>query len=252
MQRKRCSLTILTGLFLSLAVPLSGSSINFVDGFENPTLDPFWTVTQNFGTVGVSSVNSHTGSQSVAFVSQSGGQRDVFLTHSFGGPMKGTASAWFYDVAPGQETLYEWFSLFQASDPNGSRIGISDYDALCYNANIFSTGPNAACGIYPQTITAPVSRALGWHLFEIAYLENEVRLSIDGQLIHSLTGDYTFDSMRMNISGPSWRPNTTAYFDDFSIQADSVPEPETLLLTGISVLWLFLRRLSASKVSNPK
>lgn len=252
MQRKRCSLTILTGLYLSLAIPLSGSSINFVDGFEGAALDPFWTVTENFGTIGVSSGNSHTGSQSAAFVSQSGGQRDVFLTHTFDGPMKGTASAWFYDVAPGQQTLYEWFSLYLASDPNGSRIGVSDYDALCYNANVFSTGPNANCGIYPQTITAPISRTSGWHLFEISYLANEIRLSIDGQVIHSLAGDYSFDSVRMNISGPLWRPNTTAYFDDFSIQAESVPEPWTLLLTGIGVLWLIHKRLYESKMGAPK
>lgn len=244
MQKRSLSVTCVGGLLFLLACPLYGSNINYLDGFEGAGLDPFWAIEESFGTVGVSSNQSHSGSQSAALVSESGGQRSIALTHSFGEPMKGTASIWFYDVAPEQETLYEWFSLYNAADPNGSRIGVSDYDAKCYNANAFSTGPNASCGIYPQVITAPVNRSAGWHLFEIAYLQNEIRLSLDGQLIHSLAGNYTFDSVRINMAGPLWRPNTSAYFDDFSMQAESasIPEPATSLLACVGVVLLAARR----------
>ncbi|MDQ3686964.1 MAG: hypothetical protein M3430_15415 [Acidobacteriota bacterium] len=76
------------------------------DGFEGQTLDPFWTVRQEYGTATLSSEQSHIGTQSVELSPKRDGQREVHMTHQFDDVMKGTVSVWFYDSAPGGETLY--------------------------------------------------------------------------------------------------------------------------------------------------
>ena len=80
-----------------------------VDTFEASTLNPFWTLTEQYGTVRLSTGPNHTfgGKQSLKFTSSDGGQRDIFAKHTFASPQKGTFSIWFYNAAPDQETQYE-------------------------------------------------------------------------------------------------------------------------------------------------
>jgi hypothetical protein len=87
-----------------------GSAQSFCDGFEGGALDPFWTVTRTYGQAAASSERSHQGKQSVRFTVE-GGQRSVELRHDFNEVTKGTVSVWFYDSAPGAETLYAGMSL---------------------------------------------------------------------------------------------------------------------------------------------
>jgi hypothetical protein len=45
---------LICGLALALAggaLPVRGSTIVFNDGFESPNIDPFWTVSQSFGSM---------------------------------------------------------------------------------------------------------------------------------------------------------------------------------------------------------
>lgn len=97
------------------------SGESFHDDFESQTLDPFWTVRQQFGTASLSSEQSHQGAQSVRLSSMSGGQKAVQMTHQFADVMKGTVSVWFYDSAPGVETLYARLAVFnRALRPHSS------------------------------------------------------------------------------------------------------------------------------------
>jgi len=55
-----------------------------------------------------------------------------------------------------------------------------------------------------------------------------------------------FDTVQLVVFGPFWRPNTRAYFDDFSIETGTtapVPEPATFVLAlgGVAGLLLVKR-----------
>jgi hypothetical protein len=155
-----------------------------------------------------------------------GGQREMHLKHQFASPLKGDFSIWFYDVAPGQETLYEKLTLYSSQTPDSALIGTQDFDAFCYTAQLSTSGqnfgPNANCEIYPQVTTTNVHRTPGWHLLDINVSANGISYSIDGNQVFSTIGDYRFDIIDITVSGPDWRPNTVAYFDDFAFSPLSV------------------------------
>jgi hypothetical protein len=193
---------------------------SYTDSFEGPTINSFWSVVQENGLVALTTEQAHSGKQSAKFVSKPGGQRYIQLTHRFDSPVKGAFAAWFYDAAPGQETLYEQIQLNNSKQGSSAAIGTMDYDAKCYiatlNTGAVDLGPNATCGYYPRASTTSVPRTAGWHRFEITVGTNTVSFFIDGVPVYSTTADYGFDSITLNVSGPSWRPDTYAYLDDFS------------------------------------
>jgi hypothetical protein len=201
----------------------------FFDGFESSAVDPFWTVTEQFGTISQTSELAHSGIQSARFTSSFGGQREMLLTHNFGSSQKGNFSIYFYDVAPGLETLYEKFNLHNAISGQHASIGTQDFDAFCYTVQMFNSntnilqGPNANCGIFPQITTTNVTRTAGWHKLEINVATASISFLIDGVQVFDSQGDYSFDSIDISVSGPFWRPNTAAYFDDFRFQGNETP-----------------------------
>ena len=209
-------------LFLGLSFASHAAAQTYTDNFESATIDPFWTQTQQYGTLSLSNGQAHSGSQSVKFTSSDGGQREMHLSHNFASPTKGDFSIYFYDVAPGQETLYEKLYLYNSNTTDSASIGTQDFDAHCYTVSLYNyntnvqQGPNGTCGIYPQTSTTNVSRTSGWHRFEINVASGSVSFSIDGTAVFTAAGDYNFDSVDLGVSGPVWRPNTTAYFDEFN------------------------------------
>jgi hypothetical protein len=161
------------------------------------------------------------------------------LTHTFPTPMTGTASVYFYDVAPGQQTLYQLLRLYDSAKyPNGAgQVGTQDFDAFCYSAQVGNMGPNANCGVFPQQTTTNVARTAGWHLLSITMGTSATSISIDGSLVYSLAGAFTFDTVQLDMQGPAFRPNTVAYFDDFSLTATTAtPEPATFVVVILALL----------------
>ena len=197
---------------------------SFSDSFEGPTINSFWTTVQQNGNVVLAPEQAHSGRQSAKFVSTQGGQRYIQLTHAFASPVKGSFAVWFFDAAPGQETLYEQIQLANSAQGAGASIGTMDYDSQCYTAVLFTgstnLGPIANCGYYPQASTTNVARTPGWHRFEITVATDTVSFLIDGTSVYSTSGDYSFDTITLNVSGPYWRPDTYAYFDDFAYGLD--------------------------------
>lgn len=223
MLKTRC---LAIGVRLALAFVLSGlvHAQSTVDTFEAPTLNPFWTLTQQYGTVHLSTDKNHTfaGKQSLKFVSSDGGQRNIFATHKYASPLKGTFSISFYDVAPNQETQYEQISLYNSVTGDSVSIGTQDFDAYCYEAQLYNyntkvqQGPNQRCGTYPQTSTTNVHRTAGWHILSVFVGSDSITLAIDGNAVFTGKGNYSYNTLQISQSGPVWRPDTYSYWDDFA------------------------------------
>lgn len=211
-------------LVMSL-ISISAHAQTFSDSYEGSAVDPFWAVTEQFGAISLTTEQAHSGIQSAKFSSSFGGQREVHLIHNFATAQKGVFSVYFYDAAPGQETLYEKLNLYDTTSGESASIGTQDFDAFCYTVQMFNystnvlQGPNGNCGIYPQTSTTNVLRTAGWHKLQIDVSSGSTSFSIDGVQVFTSLGDYSFDSVDISVRGPDWRPNTVAYFDDFSFQA---------------------------------
>jgi hypothetical protein len=147
-------------VFLAIAPSARGQS-SFNDGFEAPTLDPFWTPTLQLRTIAPSTDLAHSGTHSAKFTTSGGGQREIILSHKFSSAIQGDFNVYFYDYAPGQETLYEQFNLQNSATGDVAALGTMDFDANCYTAYLSTPGgglgPNANCGIFPQTTTSNVT-----------------------------------------------------------------------------------------------
>src|SRR5260370_29037664 len=76
----------------------------FVDGFEGPTLNPWWNGrVENSGHLTFpSTAHFHGGTQSLELDSTyNTGQKDIRLQHFFDGPVFGRFSVWMYDTGAG-------------------------------------------------------------------------------------------------------------------------------------------------------
>ena len=104
----RISIQILWMVTLCSAIVYGSAPVSeYPDGFEGPRINAFWTVTQQSGTVSLSTQQAHGGRQSLQFASTAGGQRMMMISHVLGAMTKGTVSVAFYDVAPYQQTFHE-------------------------------------------------------------------------------------------------------------------------------------------------
>jgi len=212
----------------------NAGTITFLDDFEAQSIDPFWTTTQEYGTVALSSDQAHSGSQSAKFSSTSGGQRNILLKHEFPNVIEGNVSVWFYDTAPGQQTLYSFLTLYNSTVPWGESgylfgLGVNDWDG----SNYFFGGPEQL-----GDGRTSIPRTVGWHKFEIKISSTGGQMFIDDILVHSFTGDFGFNAVQLSLSGPDWRPNATYYFDDFRLDAVYNVAPNDFNGDGHSdILW---------------
>lgn len=198
------------------AVSYNGSSwirrpSAFGDGFEAPTLDPAWITTEQFGTVSVSTEQAQAGSRSLRLSSTPGGQREIHATRRFATPITGKVSVWFYDTAPGRQTLYSRF-LLNLAGAFVAGVYVQDYDGSNYYA--------AGGGVGGGPTAAP--RSLGWHHFEID--TDAGQIFIDSILVLTTPTGLEFDEIDLNVTGPGWRPDATYYFDEVSWPGHSAPE----------------------------
>ncbi|MGH9760065.1 MAG: hypothetical protein ACREDR_23945, partial [Blastocatellia bacterium] len=122
---------------------------NYCDSFESKTLDPFWTVRQAYGTLELSSEQSHLGAQSVKLSARRGGDYAIAMSHHFDKVNKGTVSVWFYDTSPGAETLYAHMLLYNrivkvysctALSPDGRILATGSQDEKSVNISDVRTG----------------------------------------------------------------------------------------------------------------
>ena len=188
--RVRLSLMIgVLAVMSALATAGAASAQSFTDDFEGATINPFWSATQQSGTVGLSTDTSKSGFQSVKFTSPSGCcQRNVLLTHSFALATKGTLSVWFYDSGPGT-TLYSGIYAFDSGPAQTDfHVNVADW-----NGSTYAWG---GAGV-SETATA-VSRTAGWHQFTLQVAATGYTALIDQTVVGSVPGDLAF-----GFSGPA-------------------------------------------------
>ncbi|MCI0535543.1 MAG: hypothetical protein L0Z50_09955, partial [Verrucomicrobiales bacterium] len=86
------------------------------------------------------------------------------------------------------------------------------------------SGPNMATAI---------DRTKDWHHFEIRSWPDELKLTLDDQLVHSGPKGIAFDKILFDLHGPRSHL-LSAYFDDFSFQAYT----PTAVRDNASTSWL--------------
>ncbi len=203
-----------------LAAPLTTLSLwaadpaTFSDGFEGATLDSFWAKTESNGTIVFPSTSPvHSGSQAVRSVtSGGGGQKQLWLTHTFAAPRYGKLSVWVYDNG---NYIYFYMLAHNSALSRDASLGVQDWDASAYYYGPFNgTGGKST-----------VPRSTGWHQFTINATVSALTLAVDGQTVYTGAGGTPFDQVILGLSGPG---DGATSFDDFSFEA----APET---TGIEI-----------------
>ncbi|MEZ5291739.1 MAG: hypothetical protein R2745_11690 [Vicinamibacterales bacterium] len=205
--RKMSTTVAVCLLVLAGAVAVSAQSA--YDDFE------FWVPTEQNGTARLSSDESHSGLQSLKLSSTPGGQRYIYLTHVFPQGTRGTMSVWFYDTAPGQQTLYSSITAYNTATSEAFQVGVADWSG----SNYVWYGPGLG-----QTQSS-VARSLGWHQFVLRIIPTGYEALVDNVVVGTVAGDYTFDGVQLIVSGPDWRPDASYYFDDFSF-VEYIPGPQ--------------------------
>jgi hypothetical protein len=229
-------------LLMSFIGTVKATPISVSDGFEGTQLDSYWTIySQDYGSVSLSADQSRSGQQSL-MLSAPGSyyyipNRTVYLGHHYNQFQEGSVSVWFYDTAPGQETLYSHIYLTRGDWGSSSiaSLGVQDWIGSKYMG-----APGIQDHVEDWT---NISRTSGWHLFQIDASATGATAYIDGNAISaSHTGDYRFDTVVLQLSGPGWRPGATYYYDDFKITSAPTPEPATILLFGTGIVGIASRK----------
>src|SRR5262249_13022528 len=154
-----------------------------------------------------STAAAHSGSQSVALNTfDTGINKEVQLTHDFGGSTYGTASIWLYDTGAGQTSgNYLEFYVFNSSGivAEGST---QDYDPRPGgNGHTYDFG--TAAGGFETSIV----RTQDWHHFVLKDLPDSLQISIDDTVVYSSNAGTAFTNLTINMHAPSWRPAMVSY-----------------------------------------
>jgi hypothetical protein len=228
-------------------VPIARADpIVFSDGFEAPTINPFWTQQQQSGTISLVSSPVFSGNQAVRFTSfNSGVNKNINLIHTFATPVYGRASVRVFDT--GADVFSSNYLALQLTRHTGT------YDQKLIVGYDYDLGPSNGGNYYvgPGDINSGVDRTQGWHEFVIDTTPDSTKFYIDGVLVRSEAAGFAFDHLYLTMFGPSWRPAWTGYFDDFSFteyrEATATPEPVSAVvfgavLLGVGAVGVFRRR----------
>jgi hypothetical protein len=196
----------------------------FFDGFEAPSLDPFWTFTSpaNAGSMSFDSSVAHTGTQSVQLSSLAYGG-NAYLTHMFPSAVYGTVDVYVYDpLIPAIGYKQLWISSDglpsnQSANPGNSYLMWYDWatlqTVLYYPVDPFD--PNTT---WAAAILAPAYSSPGWRRWTISTSPTKLTIQIDGATVFTRSLGYAFNAVSLNnccIAG-------YANFDDFSFTQASV------------------------------
>jgi hypothetical protein len=191
----------------------------FIDGFEGPSLDPFWNhKTQVSGTIAPTTALPHSGQQSLQMQTvNTSSNKYLFLGHNFADPTYGRVEVWVYDNgADVSSSNYLFLTLYNSAENKRAFIGTFDYDLGAGNGGDVYYFNNWAPQHSSGGIRSGIDRTQGWHHWEIESTPQHQVLSIDNQVVYSSAAGLSFDQLHISTSGPSWRPPWNGFFDDFA------------------------------------
>ena len=107
----------------------NGGGLTYTDGFEAPTLNPFWSTSIQSGSIALSTGQAHSGNQSVQLSStDTGVTKSIQLFHDFSTPVYGVTSVWVLDTGAGADSSnYIAFSINNAALNFGAGLLTFDY-----------------------------------------------------------------------------------------------------------------------------
>ena len=219
MKSHKTSIKTLTNVVaICFGLIISAAHADFVDNFEGTTLNPFWSKSEQSGSVVFpGTTRAHSGSQSVELVTTNSAlDKSVSLSHAFNAPTYGTISVWVFDT--GADVSSGNYIYLYATYTNNMVARLITYD--------YDLGPGQGGSFYyyetgQQASATAIDRTQAWHLFSISALPGSLSMSIDGVVVYSGPGGQPFDKIFLALSAPYWRPAWKAQFDDFKF----VPDP---------------------------
>ncbi len=164
-----------------------------------------------------------------------------------------TFSFWMYDTAgPGGDGRQFSEIRSYSGDAYGTG-GLEQIHAIGIYNNVTMEGETHSSSKYQArilsatsagwfTLTDAPNRSVGWHEFKVVLSGNTASYYVDGALGRTITGAnaFTIDSVVMG-SGLS-SGTQSAFYDDFTVEANPVPEPATLAALGVGAAALVRRR----------
>ncbi len=196
----------------------------FVDNFEGPTLNSFWTpYTQSGSVTFPSTARVHGGSQSLELDSTSTAQdKWINVHHDFATGAYGQFSVWMYDAGAGASSS-NYMGLYLNNATQDAIIQTYDYG--------FGDGADYHYQTEAGSFDTGIQRSAGWHKLEIDTTPAGTNYLIDGTTVGTGAG-IAVTTIRLMMFGPSWRPAWSTSFDDFQFSplnsSDIAPTSLTL------------------------
>ncbi len=177
----------------------------FTDDFEGPTLDSFWNKVEASGYITFpSTVQAHSGTQSVQLNSTfNTGQKNIRLHHDFPVPFYGRLSVYMYDTAAGNNNS-NYMGITATNHALGDVGGVEGRD---YDGGFYYAGGHTGLSTFP--------RSAGWHQFLVDSIPTSLTVKIDGVVVWTENDGRPFDSVDLFLLGPTGRPASMTFFDDF-------------------------------------
>ncbi len=195
--------------------------LQFADDFEGSTLGSFWSRSENSGFITFpAATRAHSGRQSVQLSSTvTAGNKNIELTHSFGGTIYGRASVWVYDSGADELSAnYLGFFFRNRQAQTAAGLFTQDYDLGPGNGGHYYFGAPGN----PSVNTA-IDRTKAWHQLTLVSTPDALRLEVDSTPVYSASSGMPFDSVVLEIHGPNWRPAWSVQFDDFEFAELAAP-----------------------------
>lgn len=195
------------------------SAAPYLDGFEESTLNPFWTKYEQSGTIVYPSSNVvRTGQQSLQLTSQVTSQdKWIHIEHVFDTPTYGTFSVWMFDTGADVWSSNSMMLALEGDD-DAALIQVPDYDLGAGNDG----------SKYKYTTSSQdsgesgIDRTNAWHQFKIQARPDSVVYEIDGITVFTKQTGLAVNKVGLWMFAPNWRPGFTTYFDDFSFEPYTV------------------------------